>query len=76
MDQKNDVDMQFTNELKESIAKSVSLHTDKDVALKSKKRVGLLDTLPDVLNVPINSLSRYNRNIVESGIKHHKPIIK
>jgi hypothetical protein len=53
MDQKNDMDMQFNNELKESIAKSVSLHTDKDFALKSEKRVGLLDTLPDVMNVEL-----------------------
>jgi GTPase SAR1 family protein len=29
------------------------LHTDKDVALKSEKRVGLLDTLSDVMNVEL-----------------------
>ena len=53
MDQKNDVDMQFTNELKESTTESVPLHTDKDVTLKSEKRVGLLDTLSDVMNVEL-----------------------
>ena len=53
MDQKNDVDMQFTNELKESLAESVRLHTHKDVALKGEKCVGLLDTLSDVMNVEL-----------------------
>jgi hypothetical protein len=53
MDQKKDVDMQSTYELKESIAESVPLHTDKDVALKSEKRVVLSDTLSDVMNVEL-----------------------
>ena len=53
MDQANDTDMQFTNELKESLAESVQLHKDKDVALKSERRVGLLDTLSDAMNVEL-----------------------
>jgi GTPase SAR1 family protein len=50
MDQKKDVDMQFTNELNESKAES---DPDKEFALKSEKRAGLLDTLSDVMNVDL-----------------------
>jgi hypothetical protein len=46
MDQKKDVDMQFTNESKESIAES-------DPDKESEKRAGLLDSLSDVMDVEL-----------------------
>ena len=53
MDQANDTDVQFTNELVESLAESVQLHEDKDVALKSERHGGPLDTCSDVMNVEL-----------------------
>ena len=50
MDQKKDVDMQFTDELNESKAES---DPDKEFALKSEKRAELCDTLYDVMNVEL-----------------------